>query len=115
MPVVMDIEVPRNGDYSRTSQLVDDTGAPIDLTGHSLELDVRNFAGEGGPPIATATITIEPSHFGIFDELLHGADFSAVAGAFEKVRLAYDLKRTDPTGVITIERRGAVILMPGVS
>lgn len=110
-----DITVPRNGDYFRTWQLVDVSGAPIDLTGHTLVLAVRAAAGEEGDPIASATITIEPLPHGMFDVLLHGADFDDVEGSMEIVNLAYDLKRTDPTGIITVELRGAVILKPGVS
>jgi hypothetical protein len=110
-----DICVPRNGDYFRTWQLVDDEGAPVDLTGHALVLAVRAAAGEEGEPIASATITIEALPHGNFDVLLHGAHFDDVPGPMEIVRLAYDLKRTDPTGIITVEVRGAVILKPGVS
>lgn len=110
-----DICVPRNGDYFRTWQMVDSTGAPIDLTGHALVLAVRAAAGDEGEPIAEATLTIEALPDGMFDVLLHGADFDDVDGPMEIVRLAYDLKRTDPTGIITIELRGAVILKPGVS
>lgn len=110
-----DITVPRNGDYFRTWQLVDADGNPIDITGHTLVLEVKNAAGDADPPIASATLTIEAQPFGIFDVLLEGADFAAVPGVMETVRLAWDLKRTDPTGIITIERRGAVVLQPGVS
>ena len=115
MTAYMDIEVPRNGDYSKTTQLVDDTGAPIDLTDSTMRLQVRRLPGDGGAPVASATVLIEPGNQGWFTETLRGADFAGVDGQYQAVRLAYDLRRVDQTGLITIERRGEIILVPGVS
>lgn len=115
MTVMMDIEVPRNGDFLRTSQLVDLDGQPIDLTSNSMTLEIRRLAGDGGAPVARGTITILPGIMGYFDELIRGADLAAITGPYEIVRLAYDLRRVDGGGILTIERRGSIILVPGVT
>lgn len=118
MTVMMDIEVPRNGDYSRTAQLVDDAGQPIDLTSNTMTLDVRRLPGDGGQPVASAVVQIEPGIAGIFTETIRGADFASVTslvGQYQIIRLAYDLRRVDGAGLITIERRGIISLIPGVT
>ena len=56
MTVMLDLEVPRNGDYSATSQLVDDAGLPIDLTSNTMALDIRRLPGDGGAPVASAAV-----------------------------------------------------------
>lgn len=115
----MDIEVPRNGDWIREGQLLaalrDGTTEPIDLTGHTMELWIKRLAGDTGAPLATGTITIEPGIEGYYEELIHGADLAAVTGQYNVVALAYDLRRTDPDGLLIVERRGAIYLTPGVT
>lgn len=118
MTVLMDIEVPRNGDYSQTSQLVDDSGLPIDLTSNTMTLDIRRLPGDGGAAVASAAIEIEPGIAGIFTETIRGADFASVTslvGQYQIIRLAYDLRRVDGGGLVTIERRGIISLIPGVT
>lgn len=115
MPVNMDIEVPRNGSFARTSQLVDDQGEPIDLTSNEMALDIRRLPGDGGAPVGSAAVTIEEGNQGFFTEVIVGSDLAAVAGVYETVRLAYDLRRVDGTGLPTVERRGSILLTPGVT
>jgi hypothetical protein len=115
MTAYLDIEVPRNGDYLRESQLVDVDDNPIDITNSTFVMSVRSAAGASGSVLASFTVTkLEPYAEGRFTEKLSGSALSAVAGAMEVVRLAYDIKRTD-AGIVTIEREGAVLLKPGVS
>ena len=111
----MDIEVPRNGDFSRTGQLVDADGLPIDLTGNAMALDIRRLPGDGGAPVASAAVEIEPGIMGYFTETIRGAALATVPGPYEVVRLAYDLRRIDSGGLVTIERRGVINLVPGVT
>lgn len=115
MTVMLDIEVPRNGDYSATSQLVDDAGLPIDLTSNSMALDIRRLPGDGGAPVASAVVEIEPGTQGYFTETIKGSSLAGVLGQYEVVRLAYDLRRVDNGGLITVERRGIISLVPGVT
>lgn len=115
----MDIEIPRNGDWIREGQLLatlaDGTTEPIDLTGHTLELEIRALAGDAGSPVATGDITVEPGIFGFYQELIRGADLGAVSGTYQVVTLSYDLRRTDPDGILTVERRGNIFFTPGVT
>lgn len=115
MTVEMDIEVPRNGDYVRRSQLVDDKGLPIDLTSNTMELEIRRLAGDGGIPVASGIITIEPGANGYFEELIRGSDLGPISGTYAVVRFAYDLRRNHPDGIKTVERRGHVLLVPGTT
>lgn len=115
MPVQMDIEVPRNGDYMRQGQLVDDVGAPIDLTSNVMALEIRRLAGDTGSPIAAAAVEIEPGTNGFFTETILGADLGNVSGTFDVVRFAYDLVRTDSAGLRFVERRGFINYVPGVT
>jgi hypothetical protein len=113
--VELNIEMQRNGDYSRTSQLLDDAGLPIDLTSNSMALDIRRLAGEGGEPVASAAVEIEPGIMGYFTETIRGADLGPLTGDYRTIRLAYDLRRVDGAGLITIERRGILSVIPGVT
>lgn len=111
---ILDIEVPRNGDWRRNFAIVDDAGAPIDLTGAVSELSVKLRAGDPDPFVATATITPVDLVGGVLEVHLSGDQFAAVPGLSEIVRLAYDFKVTQD-GDDNILARGAIILQPGVS
>lgn len=115
MAVEMDIEVPRNGDYSRTGQLVDDAGEPIDLTSNTMRLEIRRLAGDGGAPVAVAEVEIEPGIAGYFTETIRGSQLGGLIGTYNVVRLAYDLVRTDGSGLRFVERRGFINYVPGVT
>jgi len=118
----IDIEVPRNGHYQENWQIraidFDADGKiiypPIDLTGHTLELDVRLSAGQGSV-VASADIDIWDAVNGNVTITLAGANFSSVQGVAEIVKLAYDLKDIYPDGIIKVYPRGNVLLIPGVS
>lgn len=113
--VKRDLEIPRNADYFQEWRLLDPDGAessPIDLTGCTLELDVRAFAGEG-VVIASATIDVVEATDGRFTVLIHGSDFAATGEPSTAVSLAYDLRLTYPDGVQRIPIRGHVIATPG--
>lgn len=116
MPVEMDIEVPRNGDFFMGWQLVDDkTGDPFDITGWALKLQVKPVAGAPVGAIASAIFSGRDDASGFFNVRLRGSDFAAVPGPMERVRLAYDFLCTDASGLKIIETRGSVILVPGVT
>lgn len=107
------IEVPRNGHYFQEWQLRDADGMAIDITGNTIEMDCRAISGSGAV-IASAVIgMVEPGN-GQFSVKWTGADFDAVEGLTEIVRLAYDLKRTFG-GITEIPVRGQIVLMPEVT
>ena len=110
----MDIRVYRNADYCEDWQLNDNDGAPIDLTGDTLELRIRANAGQGSV-IAAATIDLHDPENGIVTVTIEGAPLSSVAGAGQIVRLAYDLRITYPDGIQAIPAAGHIILTPGAT
>lgn len=110
-----DIELQRNGDYRREYAIVDDDGAPLDLTGAVHAFDVKVRAGDPDPVLASATVTtVGPAVDGVVEVHLSGDQFAAVGGAQEIVRLAYDWKVTQD-GDDNIIMRGYIVLTPGVS
>lgn len=118
----MDIEVPRNGHYFQcwwmeAMDIVDgeDVWRPLDITAWTFSLDVKASAGLEGSPIASATFSGADSIAGTINVKLDGADFSDVDGKQEIVRLAYDCLAKDTDGIIMVQLRGQVILLPGVS
>jgi hypothetical protein len=113
--VRLDIEVQRNAAYARDFLIEDEEGLPIDLTGVTHEFDIKYHAGDPDPPIATATITpgVTPTEGRVTVEI-DGADFAAVDGTHEVVRLAYDWIATQD-GYRWPLARGYILLTPGVS
>ncbi len=92
------IGIPRNGDFYREWQLLDYDEQPIDLTGHTLEMDAREIAGDG-TVLASAVISIiEPAN-GIFTVRWRGEDFDGYGERTAVARAASDLKHTYPDGV----------------
>lgn len=115
MAADLDIEVPRNGDYFAGWTMRDRlTNEVIDLADWVLELKVRAVAGQGAV-LASASFPTRDDALGYFDIRIRGSDFEAVPGPSEIVRLAYDFRATDPTGVRVIETRGQIILIPGAT
>lgn len=114
MAVNADINVPRNAHYFEEWRLLDTDGTGLDLTDQTLEMDCRAIAGSG-PVIASATISVVEATEGRFTVDWDGADFDGVSVDTEIVRLAYDLLRTDSTGTPTIDARGHIVLLPGVT
>jgi len=106
--------VPRNGSYQQDWQLTANDGEPISLVGSELKMDIRPVAGQGDV-IASASIDIHDAANGTFTVQIDGADFDAVPGETELVRLAYDLRHTFEDGVQHIYPRGQIQLMPGVT
>lgn len=115
MPVNMDIEVPRNASYKQGWTFRDKlTKEPLDITGWTFALDVKYNAGASAV-IASAIFNNIVGPDGTVDVQINGSDFSAVEGVQEKVVLAYDCLAKDIDGLVIVQTRGQVYLMPGVS
>lgn len=110
----MDIRVYRNADYREGWQLGDEAGAPLDLTGCSMQMKIRAVAGQGSV-IGSASVTMDDASLGIFTVRIPGSLFTYIPGATEIVRLAYDLVLTYPDGVKAVPVAGQIILTPGVT
>jgi hypothetical protein len=110
----LDLRVCRNADYFEDWHISDVDGAPIALASITLDLKIRAAAGQGAV-LATGTINKYDAANGRFTVRISGSDLSAVAGAGEVVRLAYDLRATYPDGVKAIPVAGQIILTPGAT
>jgi len=110
----LDLRVYRNADYHEGWQLRDTNGAPLDLTGCTLDLRIRAVAGQGAVIAAGVIDLSDPTH-GIFTVTIDGTVLASVAGQSEIVRLAYDLRLTYPDGIQVIPAAGQIILTPGVT
>ncbi len=110
----INLELQRNASLTQEVQLQDTAGGPLDLTGNTLSMKVRSRAGDTGSALATATISVIDAATGLISIYLAGSSLSAVPGAHEIVRLAYDLIVTRATVPIVV-MRGTLALLPGVS
>ena len=115
MSGIMDIEVPRNGDYYNGWEFLDRDGYPIDFTGSTLALQIRTAAGADGAPVASATFDNREDLLGRFNVKISGDDFDSIPNDMEVSRLAYDFRVTEPDGVEFVMLRGQIILVPGVT
>ncbi|OGT55472.1 MAG: hypothetical protein A3E01_09190 [Gammaproteobacteria bacterium RIFCSPHIGHO2_12_FULL_63_22] len=89
-PFWFDIEVPRNGSDFREYQLVDATGAAMDITGWTITAQARDAAG--GTVIATATVAlVEPTN-GTFSAQWIGSQFDAYGDVMGLATAAIDIK-----------------------
>ncbi|MET3710421.1 hypothetical protein ABIC65_001101 [Sphingomonas trueperi] len=114
MPRSFDIEVPRQGDWPKELVLTDIDGAPINLTGATVEWKSRAIAGAGAV-LAAATVNIVEPLSGRISARWHGPDFDAFGLPTEAVRVAHDLKLTYPTGIVDVLLRGQLIIYPEVT
>lgn len=116
MAALLDIEVPRNGQYKQGWKFRDRlTGVDLDISDWTFALDVKASPGADGSPIASAVFSNMVGVEGTIDVFLDGADFASVEGEQEVVRLSYDCLAKDGGDVTVVQLRGQIILMPGVS
>jgi len=108
------IRLYRNADYHEGWQLCDQEGVQLDLTFCDLALAIRYVAGQG-TILARAVIDLYDPANGLFTVHIDGSALTAVPGATEVVRLAYDLRLTYHDGVQFIPVAGQVLLTPGVT
>lgn len=90
-PVVIDFTMWRNADFSYRLSFIDaGSGAPVDFTGASFEMDIKAQSG-GGDPAASVTIGTA--------ELAQGhVDLALVTNALPVGRFVYDLVRIEGVG-----------------
>lgn len=131
-PAPLDLRVWRNGDYVEEFTLAESFAAdgtpqnPIDLTGWSALMQIRQYGLAGGDPlIALETVPgdaegirfLEPSA-GVFrvtiaTETLESLPNTGKAGA--ERTFAYDIVLIDPLEVRSVYAAGAFIVPPGVT
>jgi len=116
MAANLNIEVPRNGSYFQRWTFRDKlTGSPLDVTAWTFALHVKRAAGIQDGTLAAATFSDVDGPNGGVNVRLDGQALASLEGAQETIRLAYDFLARDEGGVITVQTRGQIILMPGVS
>lgn len=109
-PAEIDLEVPRNADYSEEWTLFDISDQPIDLTSIVVEALARDVPG--GTVVAAATIDKIEAVNGIIRMTWHGGDFAAFGSPFETAKPAYDLRLTYPDAIHRIVARGQLLITP---
>lgn len=114
MPACMDIALRRNEAFYRTIVIADDTGAPIDLTGVTIAMQVRDKVTQA--LIATADIEISDAENGEITVTLDasaGSDLNGYGNPIQTTQLSYDLRMTDTDGIPVDLIAGLVILSRG--
>jgi hypothetical protein len=129
-PGAYDITAYTNADYVQTFAFKNADGTAFDFTGHTGELQVRQYGGAGGSPlISLANVTSGGGGVWIYDAV-HGliqvtisrdqlsAVYSANStglAAGSPICLAYDLITKEPTGLVDIWVTGKFNINPGVT
>lgn len=115
----MDIELPRTGSAQFTILAQDVNGGAVDLTGVDIVMEFRDHSGDAAT-ISTAGIETNDDVTGVIVTdatggqillTIYGADFSALDGAYEVVRLSHKIRFTK-TGDAPLLIYGQVILLP---
>jgi hypothetical protein len=114
MPARLDIALQRNEDWARTLTITDNAGAPIDLSGCTLAMQVRDKLRQ--TLIAEAEVTIVDPAGGIASVVLRaseGTPLSNYGATIQIANLHHDLRMTDRDGVNTALLAGLIILSRG--
>jgi hypothetical protein len=108
----LDIALQRNEDWGRELALTAG-GDPIDLTGCSVAMQVREKLSQ--TVVATATTTIIDAANGIIQVTLLGSvpPLSTYGAQIQVANLHYDIRLTDPDGFQTILFGGVLVLYRG--
>lgn len=111
---ILDIEFPRNGDWSRFCQVVDEDDVAIDLTGGVFDMDIRYTAGSVGIPLIDVSILCPTPATGEFEVTLLGSSFDNIGNRASNTRLLYDIVITQSGRRIPLIS-GQILLTPGIS
>lgn len=114
MPARLDIALQRNEDWARTLTLTDTKGAPIDLTGCTLAMQVRDKLTQ--VLIATGAIEIVHAPTGLIGVTLRaseGTPLGRYGSGIQVANLHYDLRMIDSGGTKVALLAGIIILSRG--
>lgn len=111
-PLDVPIEVSRNGTTPISLEIWDDiANEPVDLSGLALTCGVASALGESS--LYSPACSVPDPVAGLVDINFDGSVLSAVPGAQETVRLAYEVKASDGQATVTV-MRGPLLLIPGI-
>lgn len=114
MAARLDIALQRNEDWAKTLTLTDTAGRPIDLTGCSVAMQVRDKLSQD--LISEAVIAVEDAVSGIITVTLQGSEGSPLGqygASIQTANLHHDLRLIDSLGTPTVLFAGIVILSRG--
>jgi hypothetical protein len=114
MAARLDIALQRNEDWARSIVLTDDDGAPIDLTGCTLAMQVREKLSQA--LIASAEIEIVDAVGGFVGITLlasEGTPLGRYGASIQVANLHYDLRMIDSGGSKVPLLAGIIILSRG--
>lgn len=124
-PAVVNLQAYRNG-VLRTDFTVARDGAPLNLTGYLIEMQIRRAPGApvvlasantGGPNLEGSEITIKDAANGVFEVFVSNLDFQDIAiPEGDALTLAYDILFTVPVSFDLLPLiKGSFRIEPGVT
>lgn len=114
MPARLDIDLQRNEDWARALFLTDNDGSPIDLTGMTVAMQVRDKLSQS--LIETAEITVvdaDGGEIGVVLRASEGSTLSKYGSPIRTANLHYDIRLTDADGLSVVLFGGLVVLSRG--
>ncbi len=114
MPAQLDIKLQRNEDWARRLRITSPDGVPIDLTGCSLAMQVREKLNQN--LVAEADVSVADPLTGEADLALsarEGSDLSSYGQSIQDAELFHDLRLVDGAGTRVVLFSGRLILTRG--
>jgi hypothetical protein len=121
----MPLALNRNGDYQDTWYITNDDDTPYDLTGCTVEMDVKAVADVDADPLVSLTDTgsltvtgfklpADPTE-GWVTVTIKGADLSSVGRTQQPQPLVWDFRITAANGIRDVMIGGPLTYAPGVT
>lgn len=112
----VNVLIRRNEDYLMEWALLDEDGAPLDITGWTFVLDIQERLAT--IVVQSGEITVTDAANGQIQVLIEGGDLapiSLVGSPLQDVALRYDLLATDTDGIRRVLAYGFLIMSRGIS
>jgi hypothetical protein len=106
-----DINVPRNGHARAMWHYTNQEGAPINLTGCTVQVVARSIAG-APTVLANAVASISSAPQGLIACVWNGADFDGYGNVMGECIASYDIKITHPDGFIDVPVHAHLYILP---
>lgn len=126
-PLAMDLELPVNGDYSKSWALVDKTtGASLLAADSILHMDIKATLDQSATPLISLTNVVDPTVSGFilagdvatsgaFQVTVRRAELTAQLPTGKKITLYYDFGVKYPDGFFIIYVTGKFVIDMGVT
>jgi len=110
-PGIYDVVMQAGEDYRLSMTLQDSNGNNVDLTGYSYKAQFRKSPAPGGIVYATYSTVFTNMTSGGVEIRLSKAQTTSTSGLIG----VWDLRETDPSGLVTYKAGGKVICRPTVT